>query len=252
MTKDVKKYDVALSFAGEDRGSAKAVAEALKGRNISVFYDKYEKATLWGQDLYTYLSDLYQNQALYCVMFISKFYAAKLWTNHERQFAQARAFKENTEYILPIRLDDTEIPGLPMTLGYLDWQDETPTSIADILIAKLGRARLAEFQYEYKYLPEPGLRRWFQLDEIKWVEQYPSGHTSTFVVVERITIGETSGYVVRKVGGGIEKTNVPDYEMESFIPDPDGKNMNMLFRHNFDGEWQEWKPCGEITYVQSR
>ena len=32
MTKEDKKYDVALSFAGEDRSSAEAVAEALKGR----------------------------------------------------------------------------------------------------------------------------------------------------------------------------------------------------------------------------
>ena len=50
-------YDVALSFAGEDRIHAVALAEILSRRGVKVFYDKYEKSTLWGKDLYTHLSD---------------------------------------------------------------------------------------------------------------------------------------------------------------------------------------------------
>ena len=80
-----KYYDVALSFAGEDRSYAEALRTALKRRNVEVFYDSDEKANLWGQNLYTNLSELYQNRARFCVMFISKDYAAKLWTNHERE-----------------------------------------------------------------------------------------------------------------------------------------------------------------------
>ena len=38
-------YDVALSFAGEDRIHAVALAEALFRRRVKVFYDKYEKST---------------------------------------------------------------------------------------------------------------------------------------------------------------------------------------------------------------
>src|SRR5258708_1039058 len=58
-------YDVALSFAGEDRNYANALAEALRHRQLNVFYDEYEKTTLWGKNLYTYLSDIYQNKAHY-------------------------------------------------------------------------------------------------------------------------------------------------------------------------------------------
>src|SRR5437588_12967569 len=105
-------YDVALSFAGEDRIHAVALAEILSRRGVKVFYDKYEKNTLWGKDLYTHLSDLYQNKARYCVMFFSQHYVAKVWTKHELKAAQARALSENDEYILPIRLDSTEIPGI--------------------------------------------------------------------------------------------------------------------------------------------
>ena len=112
----------------------------MDNRGLNVFYDKYEKSTLWGKNLYTYLSDVYQHKARYCVVFLSQHYAAKLWTNHEREAAQARAFSENEEYILPVRLDDTKIPGIPPTVAYLSWPPETAETIADAIVEKLGKS----------------------------------------------------------------------------------------------------------------
>jgi hypothetical protein len=132
-------YDVALSFAGEDRRYAEELAEVLVKRNVQVFYDRYEKVTLWGKDLYIYFSDLYQNRAHYCVMFISRHYAENLWTRHERSSAQVRAFKESEEYILPVRLDDTIIPGLSPNVAYLSWPPEDAKTIANTIEQKLGR-----------------------------------------------------------------------------------------------------------------
>jgi len=131
-------YDVALSFAGEDRMHAEALAAALFRRRVNVFYDKYEKSTLWGKDLYTHLSDLYQHKARYCVMFFSQYYVAKAWTKHELKAAQARALNENNEYILPIRLDNTDIPGILQTTAYLNWHEETLESVAEAILEKLG------------------------------------------------------------------------------------------------------------------
>src|SRR6266487_3665883 len=133
------KYDIALSIAGEDRAYAEALAEELKRRKIKYFYDDEEKHNLWGKNLYPYLSDLYQNEAHYCVIFISKHYATKRWTTHEREAAQARAFQENEEYILPIRLDNTELPGILPTVAYLEWPPETAETVADLIARKLGR-----------------------------------------------------------------------------------------------------------------
>lgn len=141
-------YEVALSFAGEDRIHAVALAEALFRRKVKVFYDKYEKSTLWGKDLYTHLSDLYQNKARYCVMFFSQYYVAKAWTKHELKAAQARALSENKEYILPVRLDSTEIPGILQTTAYLNWHEETPESIAEAILEKLGKVTRVPFIHE--------------------------------------------------------------------------------------------------------
>ena len=52
-----KKYDVALSFAGEDRQYAKELADLLDAGKYSVFYDEYELAKLWGENLYEKLSE---------------------------------------------------------------------------------------------------------------------------------------------------------------------------------------------------
>ncbi len=131
-------YDIVLSFAGEDRYYAETLANMLLNQGLKVFYDKYEEASLWGKNLYDYLTDIYQNKAHYCIMLLSRYYAAKLWTNLEQQAAQARAFQENQEYILPIRLDDTAIPGILPTIAYLRWPPETPENIVKAVLSKIA------------------------------------------------------------------------------------------------------------------
>ena len=134
----MQKYDVALSFAGEDREYAETLRDLLIAGGYKPFYDEDELASLWGKNLYDYLSEVYKDRARYCVMFLSKHYERKLWTNHERQMVQARAFQENREYILPVRIDDTEIPGIPPTVGYLDLRSMTIEEVYEALDKKLS------------------------------------------------------------------------------------------------------------------
>ncbi|KAA1244175.1 toll/interleukin-1 receptor domain-containing protein [Aquimarina sp. RZ0] len=133
------EYDVALSFAGENRAYVEEVANSLQLKGINVFYDLFEEANLWGKNLYEYLSEIYQNKAQYTVLFISGFYNKKLWTNHERVSMQARAFQESREYILPARFDDTEIPGVLRTIGYINLQYKTPEELAILIEKKLSK-----------------------------------------------------------------------------------------------------------------
>lgn len=132
-----KKYDIAISFAGEDRAIAQGIAAELISEGVNVFYDDLEKADLWGKDLYEHLISIYKDNSKYCLMLLSDSYSKKLWTTHERKAAQARAFKENKEYILPLKLDDTEVPGILETTGYLDYRSETDMSVAKLILKKL-------------------------------------------------------------------------------------------------------------------
>lgn len=135
---DEYQYDVCLSFAGEDRKYVEDVAARLREGGVRVFYDKYEQVELWGKDLYEHLDFIYSEAARYCVMFVSAHYAAKLWTNHERKSAQERALRENREYVLPARFDDTEVPGLRQTTGYVDLRAMPAEELANLIRAKLG------------------------------------------------------------------------------------------------------------------
>src|SRR2546430_17284681 len=80
-------YDVAFSFAGEDRPVVEPIADRLKQQNVSVFYDRDKQAQMWGENLQEYLTEIYLKQARFCVMFISRAYAEKMWTRQERRGA---------------------------------------------------------------------------------------------------------------------------------------------------------------------
>jgi hypothetical protein len=133
-------FEVVLSFAGEERSYVERVAHALKSRGVRVFYDAYEEVALWGKDLHQHLQHIYSSQARFCVVFVSAAYVRKVWPRHELRSAQARAIREKTEYVLPARFDDTEVPELLSTIGYVDLRSKSPEQFADIVISKLGQS----------------------------------------------------------------------------------------------------------------
>lgn len=131
-------YDLAISFAGEDREIARVIAHKITSLGHKVFFDEYEKSTLWGKDLYCHLTEVYSLKTRFCLMIVSEHYKNKVWTNLERQASQARAMKEHTEYILPLRIDDTNIPGLLPTIGYIDLRSTSLSEIVDLIRIKLS------------------------------------------------------------------------------------------------------------------
>lgn len=114
-------YDLALSFAGENRTIAEALAVALSKEGYNIFYDDFEKAELWGKDLSIELPRKY-NSAAFCIMLLSNYYLDKMWTTLERQVIISK-FLENkgNDYLLPVRLDGFtgEVPGISKLTGYI-------------------------------------------------------------------------------------------------------------------------------------
>ncbi|MEO8664814.1 MAG: TIR domain-containing protein [Ignavibacteria bacterium] len=141
-------FDVALSFAGEQREYVQEVAECLKESNVKVYYDEYDD--LWGKDLYQHLDEIYSRSAKFVIIFSSKEYEKKIWTNHELKSAQERALKEKGEYILPVRFDDTKIPGIRDTVKYEDARILCPEEICDKFLKKLNGNTVVESITELK------------------------------------------------------------------------------------------------------
>lgn len=153
------EFQIALSFAGEQKAYVDQVAFLLREIKVSVFYHPYQEANTWGKNLADHLHDVYRNKAQYVVIFVSKEYAAKAWPDHERKSAQEKALTLNREYILPARFDDTELPGLHTTMAYVDLRKKTPQELCLLIAAKLrigGGTSLAEKLNNAVYLSSSG------------------------------------------------------------------------------------------------
>lgn len=140
MTRDQAdqfEYDVAVSFASEDKAFAEELFNLLRHKNREVFRDEYTPADVWGKDVLDHLVNLYARKARYCVMLISQNYPLRQWTEAERTAVQERSFRDPNEYILPIQLDDTEVPGITETKAYKEFRRHSIEGVVDLLEQKL-------------------------------------------------------------------------------------------------------------------
>src|SRR5215510_2585755 len=79
--RNTKRFQVALSFAGEHRSFVEGVAEHLS-RNLGqnrVFYDRYYEAELARPNLDTYLTNIYRKDTDLIVIFLCSNYTQKEW-----------------------------------------------------------------------------------------------------------------------------------------------------------------------------
>ena len=76
-------------------------------------------------------------------MFISEDYVSKAWPRQERQAAISRQMHDEDEFILPVRFDQAEVPGLPPTLQYVEADRFQPFDLAKAIIEKIGHSPLS-------------------------------------------------------------------------------------------------------------
>ena len=138
---DQFEFDVALSFAVQDKAIANQFAELLAAKDIQVLLDEYEENNPWEKNFVGHLAELYRTKARYCVMFISKNYPLKRWTEAERTSAQEHALRDANEYFLPLMLDDAEVPGIQETKGYRDLRADSIESVVNFIEEKLSEIR---------------------------------------------------------------------------------------------------------------
>lgn len=134
-------YDLALSFAGEDRDIAEKIAVEVRNKGFNVFYDFFEQEELWGEDLTIALPKRYRN-ARFCVVLASDIYLKKMWTKFERQVIVEHFLKLGASgYVLPVFLGNAEqeLPGISKLIGYRTLPDlkELP-GLIDAICRKLA------------------------------------------------------------------------------------------------------------------
>lgn len=142
MTQEPFEYDVALSFAVEDRTTARDLARLLGERDIKVFLDEYKPGDPWQKDVVDHLINLYDRKARYCILFLSPHYPLQSWTEEERASATEAALRDADEYIIPLRMDDTDFPGLQESSKTPDLRRDSLEHIAKLIEGKLADREL--------------------------------------------------------------------------------------------------------------
>ncbi|MBD8206878.1 TIR domain-containing protein [Microbacterium sp. CFBP 8790] len=92
-------YDVALTFAGEDRAYAEELYDALEDNGHAVFYDLAEQHRIIGEDVEAYLAPIYASGSRYVVAILGPMYGMKRWTLFESEQYKARL---TSGHVLPI------------------------------------------------------------------------------------------------------------------------------------------------------
>lgn len=135
---DEYPWDVAISFAGEDRPTVIEFVRELEAKGVFPFYDFNHQAQLWGVDLQQKLAEIYANDALLMVIFISSKYPEKDWTKFEFEIGKLAGKKRPEAYILPIIIEDVPMVGLSSTLGKVFLKDHNLSYCADLIVERLN------------------------------------------------------------------------------------------------------------------
>jgi hypothetical protein len=144
------EYDFAFSFAGEQRPYVEDTVRACKARGLRVFYDRDKNNEWWGGNFIRQQRATYSSRTRYFVPFVSREYLSKPVPMDEFSAAMMTAVKLGDGYILPVLMDDVEVPAdlLHPHVHYLHASRYTPDELAQELQTKLGRAKAGGQQPE--------------------------------------------------------------------------------------------------------
>jgi hypothetical protein len=131
-----RTFDFAISYAGEDRAVAERLANLLDARGFRVFYDKWAQVRLLGENFRLEASWIFGVGTRFFVPLISRHYAEKDYPQFEWDIAVREKRRRDSSFILPLRLDDTLLLGLPASVRYLDLRKVSLQEAAEVLADK--------------------------------------------------------------------------------------------------------------------
>lgn len=132
------RFQIALSFSGDNRPFVAEVARCLQERlgSKAVFYDQDYNAQLARPNMDLLLQNIYRHQSDLLVVFLSEQYAARDWCGLEWRAARDLIKSRNADQIMLVRLDDSPIEGLLSIDGYLDARGMNPETLSELILKR--------------------------------------------------------------------------------------------------------------------
>lgn len=132
------KFDIAISFAGADRAIAETICRRIQAAGLRVFYDRDHQHALLGEDLADQLQRTYLDDSRFAIVVVSRAFLNSRWAgNWEWRAVLARMQRQRAGYVLPYVVEETDLPGLNPTLGYVSAQDYSAVEFAELVVRKV-------------------------------------------------------------------------------------------------------------------
>jgi len=137
-------YDIALSYASEDKEVVDSVYHYLRGSGLTAFYAPECQDILVGENQEEIFFQIFSREAHHAVLFVSCHYVAKPVPMKEAKICMAN---RQGSQLLPVYLDGTPLPGLDLSINF--FRSDDPEKIATMIIK-----RLAPFKKSRQEVPE--------------------------------------------------------------------------------------------------
>jgi hypothetical protein len=137
-------FEVALSFAGENRLLAAYIADALSTLDVTVFFDEYFEANYLGKAWSAEFAEVFGRKSRFVVCILDVHHSKKIWPTFEREVFAPRVAEAS---VIPVILDDTKFVGIPQDIVGIhfkfdpvdpDWKKKVDEEIVYKLIDKLS------------------------------------------------------------------------------------------------------------------
>lgn len=113
------KYDVALSYAGEQKDYVASVYKLLKRKGISAYFAPAYQEELTGTDMTDEFYTIFHNQCLFIAAFVSSEYLQKKRTMAEAAIGQMRSREEQRNCLIPVYWGDARLPDFDPDINFL-------------------------------------------------------------------------------------------------------------------------------------
>lgn len=138
------EYEVAISFAGENRALAKHIANQLESLDIPVFFDEMFEANFLGHAWTKVFKEIFSEKSRFVLCLLDEHHERKIWPTFEREHFAPRVTEQS---VIPVYLDDTKFVGIPSDVIGIrfrydrdqseGWQDSADREIVEKLVDRV-------------------------------------------------------------------------------------------------------------------
>lgn len=137
-------FDLAISFAGENRELARYIVRRLSDLDVHTYFDEDYESNYLGKRLTDEFRAAFHSNSRFVICLLDNSHLKKIWPTFERDVFLPRVEKQE---VIPIYLDDTRFPGIPGDLYGIKlsinvtqegWQQIVDDNIVLKILDKIG------------------------------------------------------------------------------------------------------------------